>query len=64
MTNQDPQALITPGGFCRRLGISRWTFYAWRKAGIIPAPHIHKGKISRWTANAVEQFVTRDGATA
>lgn len=63
MTETKQPTLITPAGFTRRLGISRWTFYAWRKAGIIPAPHIHKGKISRWTAAAVEQFVTK-GATA
>lgn len=62
MTNQEQPELITPGGFTRRLGISRWTFYAWRKAGIVPAPCIHKGKVSRWTAATVENFATT-GAT-
>ncbi len=56
---QEPQELFTPSGFARQLGITRWTFYAWRKAGIIPAPHIHRGRISRWTAVAVRQFLTQ-----
>lgn len=63
MTNQYPQELITPGEFTRRLGISRWSFYAWRKNGLIPPPHISRGRISRWKASTVEQFVT-NGAHA
>jgi len=63
MTNQEPQELITPGGFTRRLGISRWTFYAWRKAGLIPPPHISRGRISRWKPSIVDQFVNQ-GAQA
>lgn len=54
-----PQELFTPGGFARQLGITRWTFYAWRQAGMIPAPHIHRGRISRWTAEVVHQFVSQ-----
>ena len=51
--------LVTSGKFTRRLGISRWTFRHWLKAGILPAPCIQAGRITRWTAAAVNQFLTK-----
>jgi predicted DNA-binding transcriptional regulator AlpA len=58
ITAQEPQPLITPGEFQRRLGSSRWAFRTWVKNGIIPPPHISQGRITRWKASAVEQLVT------
>lgn len=63
MTETEQQTLITQAGFTRRLGISRWAFSAWRKAGLIPPPHIHKGRITRWKVSTVDQFVNQ-GAQA
>ena len=53
------QAFISPTQFQRRLGMSRWAFHTWRKNGIIPKPAIQKGRITRWTRTAVEQFATQ-----
>lgn len=59
MDKQEPQELFNPTGFARQLGVSRWTFLKWRKSGMVPTPHIHRGRISRWTAEAVRQFVAQ-----
>ena len=57
------KAFISPAQFQRRLGMSRWAFGNWRKAGILPAPAIQQGRITRWSAAVVEQFATQ-GVTA
>lgn len=55
--------LVSPGEFVQRLGISRWAFRTWRRAGILPAPCIQAGRITRWSRAAVEKFATQ-GVTA
>lgn len=54
MDKTEQRELLGPGDFARHLGISRTTFWNWRKAGIIPPANIHHGNVRRWSLASLD----------
>lgn len=62
MENAQRALMLNAPQIARELGIHRATLFRWIAVGVFPPATLKRGRIVRWSREAVEQFARNGGA--